>query len=174
MSNLKKSLDDMTADIRERQKNNDALQQAAWREVDALQQTQRDLLRAYIKEARLLNLCTWNLDSGGNNNVVLYSKEDSSHSNVKELAMYVETDYHSSFGLVTKPYKNSPEQQRDVVTLRFDDGEIRIIVEDPAYVVNFIKEYGLKIHTNSIDAKMEVLQDALIELQTLKEQITEE
>ena len=170
MSNVKKSLDDLTADIRARQTHIDTLQQTAWKEISALQRTQGDLLRAYIREARLLDLCTWNLIVSGSN-VSLSAEEYSNEPKVKELSSYVETDYHCSFGLAVEPYRNDRECMKDVVTLRFDDGEIRIIFDEPNCVSKFIKEFGLKVDTSRVDEKMENLQDTLCMLQSLKNQV---
>lgn len=173
MSNVKKSLDDLTADIRARQSLAEAVSTASWKEISALQKTQGDLTRAYIKEARLLDLCTWMLIINGSH-ISLSSKEDSSNPDVAELTALLETDYHCSFELVTKPLRNNPEYDYGVVSLRFDDGEIRIVFDDSKLVSGFVAEFGLKVDTTNVDEKIEVLEDTLIELRLLKKLVTEE
>ncbi|MDE1830229.1 MAG: hypothetical protein KGI25_07895 [Thaumarchaeota archaeon] len=171
MSNSKKiALDTLGADIRARQTNIEILQQAAWNEMSKLDIKYQELLRQYILENRLLDLCTWDLFVD-KERITLFAGKIVDDLKKNELSKYFEKTHHSSFDLVTEPYKHNAEFLKGLVTLIVDDGEMRICFDETKYVADFVQKFGLKINTSEIDRKIEVMEDTMNTLKYLKSQV---
>lgn len=145
----------------------DTAQQARWNELSLAKGIRDEAIRAYIFQDRLLDVCTWMLVTN-NSEVSLLAKESSDHPGLKELASLVETDYHCGFDLVNAEPRDNDGYIKTLVTLRFDDGEIRIIFDSNEHVNSFIEKTRLKVDTSGVDKEIARLTRAIETLQYLK------
>lgn len=121
-------------------------------------------IREYIFVDRLLDACTWNLAVHGKA-VMLVASELSDDSVMKTLAKLTESSYHCQFDLVET---GEGLDKHELVSLRYDDGDVTIRFDNNNLVAPFIAKTGLRIHTSKIDEDIARLSDAANVLRQLK------
>lgn len=163
MSSLRDQLSQLQIEMVARQKQNDKLQQEHYQHQEADQLTLNALIRLIVREEKLLNLCTWTLKVY-NRKPFLEAKETAGDLKVRPLAELTERDYHSSFYF----YHFKDGERGHNISLRFNDGDMRLVFDEPADINSFIKEYGVTVHADSLDEEIDMLQSAIDALNAAK------
>jgi len=145
-----------------------ARQRAMWQEESALKVAYDKAVAQEIIQRGILNRCKWSYSERTHTGTFCLECPIDSESELKELYQWTEADYHDEKGLIwisPEEYKaifpGSDPRKKDgdiaVISLRFDDGDLRIVAKSDEFLIRFVTEQKLEVELTAMNRKKEKL-----------------